>query len=250
MRPKPRKRDLSARETMTSGPIQYSLLRMTTFWPFSLPRHRRDRAAAVFFEADDARFALRLVSDRHLAHAEELPDQDREQMRGAADAAGEDAGEALHRLDRRLVVDEQRRGPVAARHDARQVHHQADLQAGEIVAVDMPVVDADAGPGLAALFGRRMIAEREHAGAEHRATARQRHLAFQGPRFGQRFTPGFFQVSSSNRVQRPMGRERRQHEGDADRDQRGADDVGEALAGADLLHRHHACRAPPSRSRS
>ena len=38
MRPKPRKRDLSARETMTSGPIQYSLLRMTTFCPCSLPR--------------------------------------------------------------------------------------------------------------------------------------------------------------------------------------------------------------------
>src|SRR6185437_10279380 len=33
----PRKRDLSARETMTSGPIQYSLLRITTL-PCSLPR--------------------------------------------------------------------------------------------------------------------------------------------------------------------------------------------------------------------
>src|SRR5664279_2949693 len=38
LRPKPRKRDLSARETMTSGPIQYSLLRISTFWPASLPR--------------------------------------------------------------------------------------------------------------------------------------------------------------------------------------------------------------------
>src|SRR6185437_4674174 len=37
LRPKPRKRDLSARETMTSGPIQYSLLRITTL-PCSLPR--------------------------------------------------------------------------------------------------------------------------------------------------------------------------------------------------------------------
>src|SRR5664279_5342237 len=37
LRPKPRKRDLSARETMTSGPIQYSLLRITTL-PDSLPR--------------------------------------------------------------------------------------------------------------------------------------------------------------------------------------------------------------------
>ena len=131
LRPKPRKRDLSARETMTSGPIQYSLLRMTTFSPLSLPRHRRDGAAAVFLDADDARFALRLVADRHLMHAEELPDQDRQQMRGAADAAGEDAGQALHRLDRRLVVDEQRRGPVAARHDAGQVHHQPDIDAGQ-----------------------------------------------------------------------------------------------------------------------
>src|SRR5664280_1773045 len=113
-------------------------------------------------------------------------------MRGAADAAGEDAREAFHRERRGLVVDEQRRGPVAARHDARQIHHQAYAQPGKIFAVDVPVVDADAGPGLAALFGRRMVAEREHARAEHRATARQRHLAFQRPRFGHWFTPASF----------------------------------------------------------
>ena len=37
LRPKPRKRDLSERETMTSGPTQYWLLRITTFSPFLLP---------------------------------------------------------------------------------------------------------------------------------------------------------------------------------------------------------------------
>ena len=129
-------------------------------------------------------------------------------MRGAADAAGEDAGEPLHRLDRRLVVDEQRRGPVAARHDARQVHHQADIDAGEIDRVEMPVVDADAGPGLAAAFGRRMLAERQHAGAEHRAIARQRHLAFQRPRFSQRLAPQLFLILSSDSAHRPMRDER------------------------------------------
>src|SRR6185437_4456487 len=37
LRPKPRKRDLSARATITSGPIQYSLLRIMTL-PCSFPR--------------------------------------------------------------------------------------------------------------------------------------------------------------------------------------------------------------------
>src|SRR5262249_28065347 len=99
---------------------------------FLLAAHRRDGAAAIFFQADDARLALRLVADRNLVHAEELPDQDRQQMRCAADAAGEDARQALDRLDRRLVVDEQRRRPVAARHDAGQVHHQPGLDARQI----------------------------------------------------------------------------------------------------------------------
>ena len=53
-------------------------------------------------------------------------------MRGAADAAGKDAGKAFDRLDRRLVVDKQGGGPVAARHDAGQIHHQAAVDAGEI----------------------------------------------------------------------------------------------------------------------
>jgi len=107
---------------------------------------------------------------------------------------GEDLREPFHRLTRRLVIHEQRRGPVAARHDAGQVHHQADVDAGEIDGVEMAFVDADAGPGLATVLGRRMIAEREDAGTEHRATARQRHLAFQGPGFGQDFTPTVFIV--------------------------------------------------------
>src|SRR6185437_15075140 len=51
------------------------------------------------------------------------------------------------------------------------------------------IIDADARPGLAAVFGRRMIAERQNAGTKDRATARQRHLAFQRPFFAQRFTP-------------------------------------------------------------
>src|SRR5215475_5054662 len=38
LRPKPRNRDLSARDTMTSEPIQYSLLRIVTFCPASFPR--------------------------------------------------------------------------------------------------------------------------------------------------------------------------------------------------------------------
>src|SRR5664279_4568319 len=48
-----------------------------------------------------------------------------------------------------------------------------------------------------------------------------------------------FRFSSSNRPHRPMGRERRQHEGDTGHDQRNANDVGEPLAGADLLECHH-----------
>src|SRR6185437_6073736 len=45
--------------------------------------YRRDGAIDIFFDVHDARLALRLVTDRHLADAEELPDQNRQQMRGA-----------------------------------------------------------------------------------------------------------------------------------------------------------------------
>jgi hypothetical protein len=38
LRPYPRKRDLSARATITSGAIQYSLFRTITFSPGVLPR--------------------------------------------------------------------------------------------------------------------------------------------------------------------------------------------------------------------
>ena len=88
-----------------------------------------------------------------------------------------------------------------------KVHHQADFDAGQIVSVEMPVVDADAGPGLAAAFGRRMIAEREHAGAEHRAAARQRHFAFQVPVFESTYTP-----ASSFLTQIVTGQWRRQQQ--------------------------------------
>src|SRR6185437_8660746 len=102
----------------------------------------------------------------------------------------------------------------------------------------MAIVDANAGPCLAAFFGRRMVAERKHAGAEYRAAARQRHFALQGPRFGHWLTP-VFRCSSSTHVNRPMARERRYDEGDAAGNQRRPDDIGESLAATDLLECHH-----------
>src|SRR5450631_2182660 len=47
-----------------------------------------------------------------------------------------------------------------------------------------------------------------------------------------------FLISSSNRPHRPMGCERRQYEGDTGHNQRYANNIGEALAGADLLECH------------
>jgi hypothetical protein len=129
-------------------------------------------------------------------HAEELADQDRQQVRCAADAAGEDSRQPLDRLDRRLVVDEQGRGPVAARHDAGQVHHQTEIDAAEVDGVDMAGIDTHAGPGLASVFRRRMFAQRQHARTEHRATARQCHLAFQRPALGHVSIPFIFPIVS------------------------------------------------------
>src|SRR6185437_15075139 len=92
--------------------------------PLLLAANRRDGAVDVILDADNACLTLRLVRNGRLPHAEELADQDRQQMRGAAHAAGENAGEGLHALRRDLLIDEQRRGPVSARHDPRQVHHR------------------------------------------------------------------------------------------------------------------------------
>ena len=66
-----------------SGAIQYSLLRIDDVLALLLAAHRRDRAVDDLLDADDARLALRLVDDRHLVHAEELADQDRQQMRAS-----------------------------------------------------------------------------------------------------------------------------------------------------------------------
>src|SRR5712691_7764120 len=48
LRPNARTRDVSARDTMTSGAIQYSLLRMTTFSPGRLPRIGVTRPSTIF----------------------------------------------------------------------------------------------------------------------------------------------------------------------------------------------------------
>src|SRR6185295_2414957 len=56
----------------------------------------------------------------------------------------------------------------------------------------MSLVDADAGPSLAAAFGRRMLAARQNAGTKYRAAARQRQLAFQTPVLTQRPLPFLF----------------------------------------------------------
>src|SRR6266540_2333518 len=48
LRPNARTRDVSARDTMTSGAIQYSLLRMTTFSPGRLPRIGDTRPSMIF----------------------------------------------------------------------------------------------------------------------------------------------------------------------------------------------------------
>ena len=165
--------------------------------------HRRDDAFRVVLDLDLPGLAFGLVADRYLPNTEKLPDQNRQKVRRAAHASGEDPCQRLHGLRRRLVVDEQCRGPIAARHDARQVHHDAGIDAAEIDIVEMPAVETKARPGLAAVFGRRMIAEREHAGTEHRATARQGHFAFQIPRFSQ------VKLPSKSGPRRPAPRRKR-----------------------------------------
>src|SRR4029077_20345487 len=58
-----------------------------------------------------------------------------------------------------------------------------------------PLVNADACPGQAIAFGRRALAERQHAGAEHLAIARQRELTLERPGIGD--TQHFVQVHQS-----------------------------------------------------
>src|SRR5262249_12060042 len=105
--------------------------------------------------------------------------------RRPAGAPGEDAGERLDGVDRRALVDEQAGRPVAARQRPRNVGDQADLGAGEVDVIEIAVVDADAGPGLAIAFGRLMLAKRQHARAEHCAIAREHQLAVDLPGFRQ-----------------------------------------------------------------
>src|SRR6185295_7594748 len=65
-----------------------------------------DRPIDIFFDPDDARFPFGLIRDGDLMHPEKLSNEDRQQMRGAADTAGEYAGQALHRLNCCILVDE------------------------------------------------------------------------------------------------------------------------------------------------
>src|SRR5262245_3526652 len=62
-----------------------------------LAADRGDRSIHIFLDAYNAGLALRLVGDGHLTHAQKLPDQDRQRMRGAADATGEDPRQSLDR---------------------------------------------------------------------------------------------------------------------------------------------------------
>ena len=73
---------MSARETMMSGEIQYSLLRMTTL-PLSLPRTGVIAPSTIFSILMMRVSPLRLVDDRHLPHAEEAAGEDFQQARSS-----------------------------------------------------------------------------------------------------------------------------------------------------------------------
>src|SRR5665213_1627178 len=62
-----------------------------------LAAHRRDGAVDIVLDVHDTGLPLGLVADRRLPHTEKLPDQNRQQMRGAAHATGENAREAFNR---------------------------------------------------------------------------------------------------------------------------------------------------------
>src|SRR5262245_59792187 len=81
-----------------------SLLFLAGYRPTHAVDHVRD--------AEDALVALYLIDDRNLAHAEEIADQDREQMSRTAGATGEDLGQRIDHGKGRALIDEQRRGPV------------------------------------------------------------------------------------------------------------------------------------------
>src|SRR5436309_1996462 len=74
--------------------------------------------------------------------------------------------------------------PVAAAELAGDFRHEAEFHAGQIGFAQMALVDANCRPGQAIAFGRRALAEREHARTEHLAIARQDQLALERPGVG------------------------------------------------------------------
>src|SRR5204863_5344142 len=109
--------------------------------------------------------------------------------RRAAGLAAEDARQRFRRIDRGLVIDIQRRGPVAARKRPRDVEQQARLHAGQVGVLVESLVDADTGPALAASFRRLVLAERDHARTEDRAIAGEHEIAFELPVIRHRILP-------------------------------------------------------------
>src|SRR5690606_35632505 len=139
-----------------------------------------------------------LVGNRRALDAEELADEDRQKPRGAAGLAGEDLADALLRVDRGALVDEQARRPVAAAHIAGDFHDQPEIEPGEIDVAEMARVDPEPRPGLAVSLRRRVLAERQDAGAEDGAVARQHQLPFHRPTcFGHRHLLGYHETTSS-----------------------------------------------------
>jgi hypothetical protein len=146
-----------------------------------LARNRRDDAVDDLGYLDDPLLVLDLVADRLLLHAEEIPDQDGKQRGCSASLAGKDLGEGLGGVDRGALVDEQAGGPVAAAHVAGNLHDQAEIEARQIGVAIIAVVDPEPCPGLAIALGGRMLAERNHARAEHCAIARKHQFTLQSP---------------------------------------------------------------------
>src|SRR5262245_15206698 len=106
----------------------------------------------------------------------------------------------------------------------------------------MPLIYTDAGPSLTSAFSWRVLAERQHARAKHRATAGQGQLAFDSPTFRQRTTP-FFPLNLTG-LRRPLARESREHDTDTDGYQREANRVRETTPDNQLLDGHN--HAQPS----
>src|SRR5262249_41479489 len=108
-------------------------------------------------------------------------DKDRQKRGRATGLAHENPGQPFHRIDGSALVDKEPSRPVAAAHIAWDLHDKAEVQAREVRISEMTAVDAQACPSLTVAFGRRVAAEREHAGAEYGAITGENQLSFHRP---------------------------------------------------------------------